>query len=179
MVRGLFNFKTTSDCMPRLVCEKNVSLLTKHKVYSVEELHSRCDIMLDNYCKTVNIEALTMIDMARKDILPAVSGYVKDLSESALSKKAACPAASCAFEEKLIGRLSKLTELSDIRTEELEKKRIYAKGNAIVVSLSAAYRDEVIPAMQILREAADEAETLTADKYWPFPAYGQLLFGVR
>jgi glutamine synthetase len=178
-VRGLFNFKTTPDCMPRLLCEKNVALLTSHKIYSVEELHSRCDIMLDNYCKTINIEALTMIDMARKEILPAVSEYVKVLSEGVVAKKAACPTASCAFEEKLIERLSKLTELIDLRTGELETKLIYAKGNTDVITLSAAYRDEVIPAMQCLREVADEAETLTAEKYWPFPTYGQLLFGVR
>ncbi|MDD4124346.1 MAG: glutamine synthetase III [Eubacteriales bacterium] len=178
-VRGLYNFKTTPDCMPCLISEKNTALLVNHRIYTKEELYSRYEIMLDNYCKIINIEALTMIDMSRKEILPAVCDYIKTLSETVVSKKAACSSAGYAYEEKLIKRLSTLTEIIDMRTEELEQKLIYAKGKTNVTALSASYRDDVIPAMQCLREVADEAENATAEKYWPYPTYGQLLFGVR
>ena len=81
-VRGLMNLKTTPDCMPRILDKKNVDMLTAHKVFSVAEIHSRCDIMLDNYCKSVNIEANTMVDMARKQIMPAIEAYVSDLAKA-------------------------------------------------------------------------------------------------
>lgn len=178
-VRGLLNLKTTPDCLPYLISEKNVSMLTRQKVYTKEELHSRYEILLENYCKTINIEALTMIDMARKEILPAVTAYINELASTAAAKKALCDSISCSYEEKLVKHLSALVDIIDMRTNELENILIKVKESSNISELSCAFRDEVLPAMQALRIAADEAESVTAEKFWPYPTYGDLLFSVR
>ncbi len=178
-IRGLLNLKTTPDCIPYLISDKNVSLLTKHGVYSKEELFSRYEILLDNYCKVKNIEALTMIDMVRKDILPGIGLYIKELLEIASLRKNVLPEVKGGYEEKLAGRISSLTYEIDKRTANLEKCLFKTKEAPDTLAASHAYKDVVIPAMDKLREAVDEAETITAAKYWPFPSYGDLLFGVR
>ena len=177
--RGLCNYRTTPDCMPHLLDQKNVDMLTSHKVFTVAELHSRCEIMLENYCKTVVIEANTMVDMARKQILPAVAGFTADLAEDVAAKKAAAPLVSCGYETGMIAKLSALTDQIAIKTDELEAAVLELKNASGVVEEAYAIRDTVLSKMADLRAVADEAETLTAEKVWPFPTYGELLFGVR
>ena len=177
--RGLMNYRTTPDCMPHLLDKKNVEMLTSHKVFTETELKSRCEIMLDNYCKTVVIEANTMVDMARKQILPAVEAYVKEVSKTAVAKKQFAPDASCEYEKKTVTKLSLLMEQILDKTETLEGEIMKLKFISDVKQESYAIRDSILPKMGELRAVADEAETLTADKYWPFPTYGELLFGVR
>ena len=177
--RGLCNYRTTPDCMPHLLEQKNVDMLTSHKVFTVAELHSRCEIMLENYCKTVVIEANTMVDMARKQILPAVAGFTADLAEDVAAKKAAVPLVGCGYEAGMIAKLSALTDQIAIKTDELEAAVLELKNTSGVVEEAYAIRDTVLNKMAGLRAVADEAETLTAEKVWPFPTYGELLFGVR
>ena len=177
--RGLSNYPTTPDCIPRILDGKNVQMLTAHRVFSEAELRSRCEIQLENYCKTVIIEANTMIDMARKQILPAVQGYTAELAGGVAAKKAVSADIACGYESGLIARLSLLTDQIAARTDELEAAVLELKGAADVTQEACAIRDAVIGRMAALRTVADEAETLTAGKYWPFPTYGELLFGVR
>ena len=177
--RGLSNYPTTPDCIPHIMDGKNVQMLTAHKVFSEAELRSRCEILLENYCKTVIIEANTMIDMARKQILPAVQGYTAELADGVAAKKAVSADIACGYESGLIARLSLLTDQIAAKTDELEAAVLELKGAADVIQEACAIRDAVIGRMAALRTVADEAETLTAGKYWPFPTYGELLFGVR
>ena len=177
--RGLSNYPTTPDCIPRILDGKNVQMLTAHRVFSEAELRSRCEIQLENYCKTVIIEANTMIDMARKQILPAVQGYTAELAGGVAAKKAVSADIACGYESGLIARLSLLTDQIAARTDELEAAVLELKGAADVTQEACAIRDAVIGRMAALRTVADEAETLTAGKDWPFPTYGELLFGVR
>lgn len=177
--RGLLNYRTTPDCMPHLLDRKNVEMLTSHKVFTETELKSRCEIMLDNYCKAVTIEANTMVDMARKQILPAVEAYVKEVSKTAVAKKQFAPDASCEYEKKTVTKLSLLMEQILDKTETLEDEIMKLKFITDVEKESYAIRDSILSKMGELRAVADEAETLTADKYWPFPTYGELLFGVK
>ena len=177
--RGLMNYRTTPDCMPHLLDKKNVEMLTSHKVFTETELKSRCEIMFDNYCKTVVIEANTMVDMARKQILPAVEAYVKEVSKTAVAKKQFAPDASCEYEKKTVTKLSLLMEQILDKTETLEDEIMKLKFISDVKQESYAIRDSILLKMGELRAVADEAETLTADKYWPFPTYGELLFGVK
>ncbi len=177
--RGLLNYRTTPDCMPHLLDEKNVRMLTSHKVFSEAELKSRCEIMLDNYCKTVVIEANTMVEMARTQIAPAVESYVLELAKTAAAKKAVDAFYACGYETGLIKRLSVLTEQIGVRSDELEKAVLKLGDVMDILSQANAIRDTVLGKMGELRLACDEAETLTAKKYWPFPTYGDLLFSVR
>ena len=177
--RGLSNYPTTPDCIPHIMDGKNVQMLTAHKVFSEAEMRSRCEILLENYCKTVIIEANTMIDMARKQILPAVQGYTAELAGGVAAKKAVSTDIACGYESGLIARLSLLTDQIAAKTDELEAAVLELKGAVDVTQEAYAIRDAVIGKMAALRTVADEAETLTAGKYWPFPTYGELLFGVR
>ena len=177
--RGLLNYRTTADALPHLLDKKNVDMLTLHKVFSEAELKSRCEITLENYCKTVIIEANTMVQMARCEIAPAVETYVKELAKTAALKKSVSDEISCAYESSLIKKLSVLTERISIAVLELENAIIAVGQSDNVITQSAAIRDVLLSNMNKLRVACDEAETLTAKKYWPFPTYGDLLFGVR
>ena len=177
--RGLSNYPTTPDCMPNLLDKKNVDMLTSHKVFTLKELESRCEIMLENYCKTVIIEANTMVDMARKQILPAVEGYCAKLAGSVAAKKAVSPALKCGYETGLIEKLSVLTDDIAAKTDALEGTLMDLKSAADTEAEAYAIRDSVLGAMAQLRVAADEAETLTAEEYWPFPTYGELVYSVH
>ena len=177
--RGLCNYPTTPDCMPHLLDKKNVDMLTAHKIYSVSEIQARCDIMLENYCKTVIIEANTMVDMARKQILPAVEGYAAELAASAAAKKSVAPNLACAYETGLVTKLSGLTDQIAVKTDELESAVLELKNAENVQEESCAIRDTILGKMAALRAVADEAETQTSSDYWPFPTYGDLLFGVK
>lgn len=177
--RGLLNYRTTPDCMPHLLDKKNVDMLTSHKVFSKAELESRCEIMLDNYCKTVIIEANTMVDMARKQILPAVENYARDVAAAGIAKKTFDPETVCNYETKLVKKLSLLTDQIEMKTDDLEDAVMKVKEISDVKEEGYAIRDNILSKMSELRAVADEAETLTAESYWPFPTYGELLFGVR
>ena len=176
--RGLLNLRTTPDALPAVLNKKNVDLLTSHNVMSLVEIKSRYEITLENYCKTVNIEGLTMIDMARKEILPAVESYVKDLSETLVAKTAVLPTISAKYERTLIEKLSVIVEEIDAAANSLESSLIEYKTITDVTKSAALIRDVILQKMAELRIVADEAETLTAEKYWPFPTYDKLLFGV-
>ena len=176
--RGLLNLRTTPDALPAVLNKKNVDLLTSHDVMSLAEIKSRYEITLENYCKTVNIEGLTMIDMARKEVLPAVESYVKDLSETLVAKTAVLPTVSAKYERTLIEKLSVIVEEIDDAANSLESSLIEYKTITDVTKSAALIRDVILRKMAELRIVADEAETLTAEKYWPFPTYDKLLFGV-
>lgn len=165
--------------MPHLLDEKNVKMLTSHKVFTEAELKSRVEIMLENYCKTVNIEATTMIDMARKQILPAVEEYAYALSKTAKAKKELSSDIACGYEKNLVGKLSVLADQIAVKTDELEKAVFALEDAESVEEESYMIRDVVLAKMAELRAVADEAETMTAEKYWPYPTYGELLFGVK
>ena len=177
--RGLCNYRTTADCMPHILDEKNVRMLTSHKVFSKVELKSRCEIMLENYCKTVMIEACTMVDMAKKQILPAVSAYTTDLAESVGKKLKLGTDIACKYEKEAVKKLSILCDKIAEATDLLEGTLVKIKAAESIGEESEMIRDAVLVAMSELRVACDEAETMTAEKYWPFPTYGDLLFGVR
>ncbi len=177
--RGLLNYKTTPDCMPHSIDEKNVKMLTFHKVFTETELKSRCEIMLDNYCKTVIIEANTMADMSKREILPAVEAYIGELSEIAKNKVKAFGSATVDYEKSIVEKLSSLCTEMMLKTNELENELSAIKSIGDIVKESYEIRDKLIPLMGELRKVADEAETMTASKYWPFPTYGDLLFGVK
>ena len=178
-VRGLKNYRTTPDCMPHLLDKKNVDMLVSHKVFTVEELKSRCEIMLENYCKSVTIEANTMIDMAKTEIAPAIERFTADLSKNAAAKKAVAPALACAYETGLISKLSDLTDRIYASVGELQSAVIALHDCDGVIAESEAIRDDVLQKMCALRLACDEAETLTEKKYWPYPTYADILFSVR
>ena len=177
--RGLANLRTTPDCVPCLLEQKNMDMLTGLKVYTKAELESRYEITMENYRKTVTIEALTMVDMARRDILPAVETYTSRVAASAAAKKAADPELLCAYEKDLVRRLSGLTDRIAGQTEALERLMAELQTESDVTATACRIRDEVLPSMSALRAAVDEAETLTASDCWPYPTYGDLLFSVR
>jgi len=177
--RGLLNLRTTPDCLPYLLHEKNVELFTCHKVFSETELRSRFEILLENYCKIINIEALTMLDMVKKDILPAVSRYTGDLAGAAMSKKSFIACADCSYETETVERLSDLTGKVYTSTKTLEKAVDDLKSIQGAHETAKGFKDIVIPAMNELRKYVDELETITSAEYWPYPSYGDLLFGVK
>ena len=176
--RGLLNYRTTPDCMPHLLDQKNVDMLTAQGVYSVAELRSRCEIMLENYCKTVLIEAGTMVKMARTEIAPAVEAYVLEVAKTAAAKKAAAADCPCGYETALVKKLSALTDRIAAKTNALERVLSELSSIGELVEQANAIRDALLDRMSELRLACDEAETITAKKYWPYPSYGDLLFGV-
>ena len=177
--RGLLNLRTTPDAMPTLLEKKNVDMLTGLKIFTKAELESRYEIMMENYVKTVTIEAQTMLDMTRKEILPAVMRYTKELSDTLASKRAVIASLPANYETGTITKLSALLDQIDAAAEELEKTTIAIKAISSVTEAAFQIRDAMLPRMAALRVVCDEAETLTAERFWPFPTYDKLLFGVR
>ena len=177
--RGLLNLRTTPDAIPHLLDKKNVDMLTSHKVFSEAELKSRCEITLENYCKTVTIEANTMSQMAKKEILPAIEEYTAFIASAAGKKKALDAEVSCVYETGTVRKLSLLSGQIFEKCDELDKVLCKLSDSANVEQEGYMIRDELLPKMSELRVACDEAEVITAEKYWPFPTYGELLFGVR
>ena len=178
-VRGLLNLRTTPDALPTILEKKNVDMLTSLKIFTLPEIRSRYEITLENYCKTVLIEAETMVDMARKEILPAVERYAHALSDSLLAKTAAVPGLACRYERELISRLSAATDEIDARTAALASSALTVRGTENVTAAARLIRDDLLPRMAELRVVCDEAETVTDESFWPFPTYGKLLFGVK
>ena len=177
--RGLLNLRTTPDALATVLEKKNVEMLTSLKIFSEAEIRSRYEICLENYCKTVNIEGLTMVVMARKEILPAVEAYLGNLSGTVAAKTAAVPGLACKYEKDLISKLSKLADEISDAASSLDTTLIRLKAIPDVTDAAYVIRDVVLQKMAELRVVCDEAESITADKYWPFPTYGDLLFGVR
>ncbi len=177
--RGLCNYKSLPEAVAHFIDQKNVDLFVKNKICSEEEVKARYEIELENYAKQINIEALTMIDMAKKNILPAVSAYVRELTDTALAKKALSDAIPTSVEEELVASLStKLVSFSK-KTAELEEAVIkaseYSNDN---LAYATYYRETVFALMHELRAVGDSMETETSSEYWPYPSYGEMLFGV-
>jgi len=173
--RGLLNLPTTADALPYFTSEKNIELFTRHKVYTEKEVRSRHDILLESYCKIIAIEALTMCDMAGKDIIPAVDSYILKLAKTVNSLKAA----EAPIPHHVSATLKRLIELSDEMSASLKRLRAnaeHAQRNLASEKCGVYCRDELIPVMRELRNAADEAEQLTERAFWPFPTYGDLLY---
>ncbi len=177
--RGLLNLRTTPDAMPAMISEKNVKMLTSHKIFSPAELHSRYEILLENYSKTVNIEALTMVDMAKKEILPAVEKYTKSLADTLAAKKAAVAGLPCKYETATVTKLSELSDSIADATDDLEAEIEKFQAIEDVTEAANDTRDVILGKMDSLRAVCDEAETITAKEFWPFPTYSDLLFSVK
>lgn len=177
--RGLLNLKTTPDALPYFVHTKNIELFTKHHVFSESELYSRYEILMENYCKTIHIEALTMIDMVKKYIIPSVLSYQGEISEIANSKKQLNPNLKCELEEKLLSKLSRLGNYLYAKLDTLETSVLNAKTHSDLLESAKYYRESIFINMQHLRGIVDELETLIAKDHWPLPTYGELLFSVN
>ena len=177
--RGLLNLPTTVDALPRYLDQKNVELFTSHKIYTEAEMEARYETIIEEYSKTLNIEALTMSEMVRRDILPAVSGYVASLAEAVASKRAAVAGLPCAAETSLIQKLSSLLDSAYEKVEALDT--LVADGKAEshnALTVATYYKDVIIPAMNELRAVVDQMEVDTASQFWPYPSYGDLMFRV-
>ena len=177
--RGLLNLRTTPDAMPAMLSEKNVKMLTSHRIFSPAELHSRYEILLENYSKTVNIEALTMVDMAKREILPAVEKYTKSLADTLAAKKAAVAGLPCKYETAAVTKLSELSDSIADATDDLEAEIEKFQAIEDVTEAANDIRDVILGKMDSLRAVCDEAETITAKEFWPFPTYSDLLFSVK
>ena len=177
--RGLLNLRTTPDAIPMLIQKENMDMLIAHKIYTESELLARHDILLENYCKTVRIEALTMVEIVTKEILPAIESSESALVSTASAKRAFDVHIPCNYEQKLIKRLATLVDTIDARATALESATVKLDMTSDLTEKGAFIRDDILPKMSALRVVSDEAETLTAASYWPFPTYGELLFGVK
>lgn len=177
--RGLLNLKTTPDALPYFVHTKNIELFTKHHVFSESELYSRYEILMENYCKTIHIEALTMIDMVKKYIIPSVLSYQGEIAEIANSKKQLNPNLKCELEEKLLSNLSRLGNYLYAKLDTLETSVLNAKTHSDLLESAKYYRESIFINMQHLRGIVDELEILIAKDHWSLPTYGELLFSVN
>jgi len=177
--RGLLNLRTTPEALPYYLADKNVALFTKHRVYTRTEMEARYEIHLENYSKILNIEALTMLEMARRDIMPAVSSYLRELSETATAIHAVSVTADCSYEESIIPEMSALLGDACRKVRSLDEALMGAKAVEGSQALANYYRDKVFSAMAELRITIDQLETMTPSDKWPVPSYGDLLFSVR
>jgi len=177
--RKLLNLKSTPDCIPYLVAQKNIDLLTSHKVLSEIEIRSRLEIMLENYKKIVCIEAMTMIDMARKDILPASAGFQKKLADTIAVKRTYASAADCTYETDTLVTAAALTHAAYESVKALEDALAAAKAVEDAHKAAEICKERVLEQMSELRASVDALEILTATSDWPYPSYGDLLFNVR
>ncbi len=176
--RGLLNLRTTPDALPYFVSEKSIKLFTKHNIFTEVEINSRYEILLENYCKTLNIEALTMIEMARRSILPAVMKYTNSITETLTAKQGIGIDISKCKEKSIVEELSYITSSIIDNLEKLESAVIGVKDTDGMQAEADYYKDVVIPAMNELRAVADRAEVIVGDEYWPYPRYGELLFSI-
>lgn len=177
--RGLLNLASTPEALPYFIADKNIKLFETHGILTRDEVVSRYEIMLENYSKVINIEALTMLEMARQDIIPAVCEYIKLLSDETAAKKLVCASVNCSMEENLISTLSdKLSALFE-NLEELDKEVHTAHNMSSAQKAAEYYHDTVLARMEKVRGIADYMEVYTAKEYWPFPTYGDLLFSIQ
>ena len=175
--RGLPNFKSTVDCVPHYADSKNVALLEKFGVLSEKEIKARMEVLLENYAKTINIEALTMIDMAKKKYIPTCIAYTKELCDAVAVKKSLeiCPC----VEKELAEKVSGLTKDAYTATNKLEEVVAAAAAkDSCVLDMAKSYREDVIPVMDALRSAVDSLEVILPSCKWPVPAYSDIIFNV-
>ncbi len=177
--RGLKNLKTTPDALAHMLDVKNVKLFTDHKVLTVPEITARREVRLENYCKVINIEALTMLDMARKDILPAMSGFCCELADGAAKKAAFMPEADCTYEKETVKSVSALMGAAYRAVRKLEDDLLSSKSIESFAELADFYKTTILDDMRTLRISVDEIETIAPKEKWPYPSYGELLFSVR
>jgi glutamine synthetase len=177
--RGLSNYPTTADCLPHLLDEKNVAMLSRHGICSERELRSRCEILLDNYSKTEIIEANTMIRTVTRQILPAIEEFVDRISRAASHKLVVVKDLDCSYEKDVISKLSALADRIYITSAELEAAVEDETAEETTAGKAATVRDKVLPKMKELRECCDRAEVLVGKEYWPFPTYEGLLYSVE
>ena len=175
--RGLSNLKTTVDALPAFISQKSLDLFTRHHVFTETEIRSRYEILLENYSKTLHIEALTMIDMVKKGIIPACVSYQNEVMQL-LSSKKALGDYDCTLEEHLISKLSQLSSRLVRKLETLESELLETKSHGDALSLARFYRDKIFVSMSELRLVVDELETIVAKKYWPYPTYAEILYSV-
>ena len=176
--RGLLNLTSTVDALPHYIAEKNITLFEQHKVYDKTEIESRYEILLENYAKVINIETLTFIDIIRKEILPATTSFMKDLSDTIISKKAVGLSTSCEMEKGTLTKVSTLANSLYDDTEKLSNLLVRVEECNGHLETAVFYRNSILPAMESAREFADGLELLVGKKYWPIPTYSELLFGV-
>ena len=175
--RGLLNLRTTPDALPYFIRKENIELFKRHRIFDEEEVRSRYEIFMEEYGKTLHIEALTMLDMVKKQILPAVTAQVYEWLDTAAMKQQLLDVKSC-YESKSAALASDLQEAAFAASEKL--KRVVQNAEKLNVESAAfCYRDEVLPLMAEIRTACDALETMTSPQYWPFPTYGKLLFGIQ
>ena len=176
--RGLLNLKNAAEALPHFADKKNIELFERNKVFTAREVVTRTDIMLENYSKVLNIEALTMIDMAKQDIYPAVESYIASLCGALKEKKGTLPGVSFPAQERMIAKLASDAERMLERAEMLDSLLVEAKAHETPAKLALFFAEKVIPVMQELRAYADGMELNTAANVWPFPTYGEILFSV-
>jgi glutamine synthetase len=176
--RGLSNLRTTVDALPSFISPKSIKLFTRHHVFSDTEIHSRYEILMEVYCKTLHIEALTMVDMIKKEIIPACISYQDELS-ALLTRKKTCGEYDGSLEDYLLKRISKLSACMLKKLESLESTLIHSKQDDDINAQARFYRNEVFGGMTELRLYVDELETLVAKKYWPVPTYAEMLYSVN
>ena len=176
--RGLLNLRTLPECMPMYASEKNVKPSGKYGIYTEVELRSRSEILLEKYSKLINIEALTALDMAKKDIVPAVTSYIRDLAQTASLVRSIDPELAITPETDLMKKLTSLLSCFVKKIDILDKAVMGAKEIEDVAENAMYFKDHVLSAMQELRAVADEMESNMAAKYWPYPSYGTILFSV-
>ena len=177
--RGLKNLKTTPDALAHMLDDKNVKLFTDHKVLTVPEITARHEVRLENYCKVINIEALTMLDMVRKDILPAMSDFSCELADGAAKKAAFMPEADCTYEKETVKSVSALIGAAFRAVRKLEEDLLSSKSIEDFTELADFYKTKILDDMRVLRISVDEIETIAPKEKWPYPSYGELLFSVR
>ena len=177
--RGLKNLRTTPDALAHMLDVKNVKLFTDHKVLTVPEITARREVRLENYCKVINIEALTMLDMARKDILPAMSSFCCELADGAAKKAAFMPEADCTYEKETVKSVSALMGAAYRAVRKLEDDLLSSKSIESFAELADFYKSTILDDMRTLRISVDEIETIAPKEKWPYPSYGELLFSVR
>ncbi len=174
--RGLLNLRTTTEALPYYTSEKNIHLFTKHKIFTVDEMYSRKEILLENYCKIIHIEALTMLDMAKTQILPAVLKTQKEMTDIILNKKAVCDCFDCSMEIDTLKKMDALTKEMADAIKHLEEENAKAEALPTLEEQGKAYSTLILACMADLRKAADALETLTPKENWPMPNYTDLLF---
>jgi glutamine synthetase len=175
--RGLSNLRSAVESLPTLITKKSIELFKKHNVLTEVELHSRYEIFMETYCKTIHIEALTIVDMVKGEISPACLNYQDDLAKL-LQRKKACGDYDVSVEEQLLGSIAKLSTSLLKKLTVLENTILESKEENDIAAHATFYRDKIFTAMAELRLVIDELETLVARKHWPFPTYAQILYSV-
>jgi len=177
--RGLLNLKSTVDALPCYLDQKNIDLFAKHGVFTATELQSRYEILLENYCKTVNIEALTLIDMVRKDITPAVIKFQKNIADTANSKVSLGIGLSIETEKQILDNVSAHTDSMTAKVVELENAAVNVRAIDDLLESAKYYHDVILVLMDDLRKSIDALEMMVGNELWPYPSYGQILYSIK